>query len=60
MVSSQNIFYGYLFSFLIVGLLTGDQPQNVRRMSDDKNVYIFYQKGDCNSVHIDALPSLQS
>ncbi|XP_071124852.1 uncharacterized protein [Mytilus edulis] len=42
------------------GLLTGDQPQNVRRMSDDKNVYIFYQKGDCNSVHIDALPSLQS
>lgn len=42
------------------GLLTGDQPHNVRRMSDDENVYIFYQKGDFNAVHIDTLPSLPS
>ncbi|XP_063413360.1 uncharacterized protein LOC134695846 [Mytilus trossulus] len=42
------------------GLLAGDRQKNVRRMSDDKNVYIVYQKGDCNSVHIDTLPSSTS
>lgn len=49
-----------MISFLIVGLLAGDQPPNVRRMSDDNNVYIVYQIGDFNAVHIDTLPSLPS
>ncbi|CAG2195266.1 EDA2R [Mytilus edulis] len=41
-----------------LSLLTGDQPHNVRRTSDDKNVYLIIQKGDCNAVHIDTLPNL--
>ncbi|XP_052078230.1 uncharacterized protein LOC127716149 [Mytilus californianus] len=42
------------------GLLTAEQPQNVQRTSDDKHVYIIYQKGDFNDVHINTLPSSPS
>ncbi|VDI11077.1 tumor necrosis factor receptor superfamily member 27 [Mytilus galloprovincialis] len=42
------------------GLLTENHPQNVRRTSDDKNIYYIIQKGDCNDVHINSLPSTPS